>query len=158
MKIELKKFTEDDIPFKINLINDPINNKYLHYDLPLTYKKTLKWFKSKDKVDRYDAVIYADSVKVGIIGLINILDNSSEYYITLCVRGNGIAEVASKQLFIFAKNELKLENIYLYTEEKNKRAQLFFEKIGFKYERKILSEKFNDSSKQDRLFYNLYLN
>lgn len=157
MKIEIKAFTEADIPFKVDLINNHINNEYLHYDLPLTHEGTFKWFQNKSLNDRYDAVVYINDVRAGVIGLINILDNKSEYYITLDVRGNGIGEEASKQLFLFAKQELNLESIYLYTEVKNRRAQVFFEKIGFKCEKRILSEKFEDSSGEDRLFYNLYL-
>ena len=46
-EISIRKFNENDIHNKIKWINDSKNNKYLHYDLPLEYDKTLKWFEKK---------------------------------------------------------------------------------------------------------------
>ena len=73
MQITLRKFEEKDIPAKVRWINDPHNNQFLHYDLPLEEEKTRNWFiNNKDRTDRYDAVIEADGVPCGLIGLLGI--------------------------------------------------------------------------------------
>ena len=47
--ILIRDFKENDIKNKIEWINDPRNNTFLHYDIPLNYKDTLNWYKTKDK-------------------------------------------------------------------------------------------------------------
>ncbi len=65
-EISIRKFNENDIHNKIKWINDSKNNKYLHYDLPLEYDKTLKWFeKNCDNKNRFDAVIEFNNIPVG---------------------------------------------------------------------------------------------
>ena len=44
MKVSIRKFDKKDIPNKVNWINDPRNNAFLHYDLPLEIEKTEVWF------------------------------------------------------------------------------------------------------------------
>ena len=71
MQISIRKFEESDIPNKVKWINDPRNNTYLHYELPLEIKKTEKWFEAnKNRTDRYDAIILCDEIPVGLIGLL----------------------------------------------------------------------------------------
>ena len=87
MQISIRRFEERDIEKKVAWINDPRNNTYLHYDLPLEVEKTRLWFqKNRDRLDRFDAVIEADGVPVGLIGLLGIDDRNrkAEYYVA-CV-------------------------------------------------------------------------
>ena len=73
MNVSIRKFEKKDIPNKVRWINDPENNTYLHYDLPLRVEPTEVWFeKNKERTDRYDAVIEADNIPVGLIGLLSI--------------------------------------------------------------------------------------
>ena len=46
MIVSLRKFTKDDIPKKVEWINNPDNNRFLHYDLPLEEEKTHMWFEN----------------------------------------------------------------------------------------------------------------
>ena len=58
MNVTIRKFEEKDIANKIKWINDERNNRFLHYDLPLEYEKTLDWYnRNKGRSDRFDAVI-----------------------------------------------------------------------------------------------------
>ena len=58
MKVSIRKFEEADIPNKVKWINDPRNNVFLHYSLPLEEEKTRIWFeKNRHRIDRYDAII-----------------------------------------------------------------------------------------------------
>ena len=84
MKVSIRKFQKEDIKKKVEWINNPENNRYLHYDLPLEYEKTLDWFeKNKDRTDRYDAVIECGGEAVGLIGLLSVdrKNSKAEYYI-----------------------------------------------------------------------------
>ena len=55
MHITIRKFERSDIANKVKWINDPANNRYLHYDLPLEIEKTEDWFdRNRDRTDRYD--------------------------------------------------------------------------------------------------------
>ncbi len=136
MQITIRKFDKVDIPKKVQWINDPRNNKYLHYDLPLEIEKTEKWYEAnKNRMDRYDATILCDDIPVGLIGLLSISDGKAEYYVTLGeneFKGKGVARQASYLLFEFAKEKLGLHSLYLYTEVENIPAQKLFERIGFK--------------------------
>ena len=58
-QVTIRKFEFDDIPNKVKWINNPLVNRYLHYDLPLEIKKTEEWFiANQNRSDRFDAVIY----------------------------------------------------------------------------------------------------
>ena len=40
MIVRIRKFERKDIPKKVEWINNPQNNKFLHYDIPLEVEKT----------------------------------------------------------------------------------------------------------------------
>ena len=98
-QVKIRKFQFEDITAKVEWINNPENNRYLHYDLPLEYEKTVLWYERiKNRKDRYDAVIEADGVPVGLIGLLSIEDKKAEYYISMgetSYKGKGVAYSAS---------------------------------------------------------------
>lgn len=161
MQIAIRKFEKKDIPNKIKWINEPLNNKYLHYDLPLEYKKTEDWFeKNKDRIDRFDGIIEADGTPVGLIGLLSI-DNKNkkaEYYITIGEReflGKGIASQASKILLEDAFMRRGLNRIYLYTETDNASAIRLYERVGFKREGIIKNDLFSKGRYVDRYIYGI---
>lgn len=163
MEINIRKFIEEDITYKVKWINDYKNNKYLHYDLPLKEDKTLLWFNSiKDRKDRVDYTITYDGEPVGLIGLINI-DNKNrkgEYYITLGgekYKGKGIASVASDMLIKEGFNTYNLNKIYLYTEVENTSAQRLFERIGFIKEGLLREDLIQEGRKVDRFLYGLVI-
>jgi len=137
--IKIRPFEMDDISYKVKWINEPRNNKYLHYDTPINYSKTLEWFeKVKKLTSRLDLTIIYNDKPVGLIGLLNIdfKNKKAEYYILigeLGYKGKGIAYEATRLLFQQAI-ELGLRRIYLFTEIENNNAQKLFSKLGFKKE------------------------
>lgn len=161
MSISLRKFDENDIINKINWINNPANNQFLHYDLPLEYEKTKQWYlKNRDREDRFDAVIECNGIPVGLIGLLNIdfQNKKAEYYIAMgdaSFKGKGIATKASHLLLKYAFDEIKLNRIYLYTEKDNIIAQRLFEKVGFKKEGLLLNDIYFKDRKVDRYVYGI---
>lgn len=159
MKVSIRKFDKNDIPNKVNWINDPRNNAFLHYDLPLEIKKTEGWFeRNKNRTDRYDAVIEADGRPVGLIGLLSVdqKNKKAEYYVTIGegdYLGRGIAYRASKLLLEYAFTELGLERVYLYTEVDNAAAVRSYERIGFKREGVLKNDLFSKGRFVDRYLY-----
>lgn len=140
MRVAIRPFEFEDIPLKIEWINNPENNRFLHYDLPLEYEKTCAWFeKNKGRRDRFDAVILADGRPVGLIGLLSIdpEEQKAEYYISMgetdC-KGKGVAHRASELILEHAFRTLRLEQVYLYTETGNLSAQKLFERLTFRRE------------------------
>lgn len=164
MKISIRKFKESDIEKKVEWINNPLNNAYLHYDLPLKTEKTKLWFKKiKYDINRYDAVVEVDGIPCGLLGLLNIdkVNKKAEYYIAMGetdYKGKGVAKQASKLLLEYAFNELKLNRIYLYTETGNIAAQRLFEKLGFVCEGKIVNDLYFQGKYIDRYIYAIYQN
>ncbi len=161
MRIKLRRFCKSDIPNKVKWINDPQNNTYLHYDLPLEVEKTEKWFDAnKDRTDRYDATILCDGTPVGLIGLLSISNDKAEYYITMGeseYKGKGIAKQASLLLIDYARETLKLKKLELYTEVDNVGAQHLFERIGFVNQGIKKASAINRGKSVDRFYYILEL-
>lgn len=161
MKINIRKFEAGDIPNKVRWINDPCNNTFLHYDLPLEIDKTEKWFeKNCDRTDRYDAVIEADGKPVGLIGLLSIdhKNRKAEYYVTIGERsylGRGVANQATKLLLGYAFSELGLNRVYLFTEVQNIAAVRSYERIGFRCEGILKNDLFCKGRFVDRYLYGI---
>lgn len=139
MDVILREFEEKDIPLKVEWINNPENNKYLHYELPLRADKTLEWFRKKDNTKRLDCVIEYNGIPVGVIGLLQIDNTNSkaEYYITIgdtSFKRKGIATKATKAIINYGFNTLKLHKIYLTVDSENEVAIRLYERSGFKRE------------------------
>jgi RimJ/RimL family protein N-acetyltransferase len=161
MRITIRRFEREDIPKKIEWINNPENNQFLHYDIPLEIEKTQKWFDDNiARTDRYDAVIVADGVPCGTIGLLNIDKKNckAEYYIAMGetnLKGKGISTRASKLILDYGFYELGLNRIYLYTETENIPAQKLFEKVGFQKEGCIRQDIVSHTKFVDRYVYGI---
>lgn len=137
--VSLRDFTEEDIALKVQWINDPNNNRYLHYDLPLTYDKTLRWFQEKDNTHRVDCTIEYDQKPVGVIGLLAIdsENQKAEYYITIgdtSFQGKGIATKATMLLLEHAFTDLNLNKVYLTVDADNEKACGLYERVGMSCE------------------------
>lgn len=161
MKVTIRKFALEDIPNKIRWINDPENNQYLHYRLPLEYEKTVEWFqKNQGRTDRYDAVIEADGLPVGLIGLLSIdgQNRKAEYYVSMgdtAYKGKGAAYQASRLILEYGFVELGLQKIYLYTETGNTAAQKLFRRVGFRMEGILKKDLFSRGRYVDRYVYGI---
>ena len=161
MTVSIRAFRREDIPYKIEWINDSENNRYLHYILPLEREKTEKWYEGlRNRADRYDATILSDDIPVGLIGLLNVdrLNRKAEYYILVGDRkqkGKGIATRASELILRYGFTQLGLNRIYLYTEVGNIPAQKLFEKIGFIKEGTLRSDVRSHGRFADRFMYGI---
>lgn len=137
--VRIRKFTFEDIPLKIEWINNPENNKFLHYDLPLEYEKTVAWFeKNKNNNARFDVIIEYKGLPVGLAGLLNIdyKNMKAEDYMTIgntIFKRRGIATKAGTLVALYGFEKLKLNKIYAYIEIGNPSLNLYL-KRGFHVE------------------------
>ena len=158
---KIRKFRRENTPKKVEWINNPENNQFLHYDIPLEIGKTQVWFDNNiGRTDRYDAVVEADGIPCGTIGLLSIdrKNLKAEYYIAMgetSLKGKGVATQASKLLLDYGFTELGLNKIYLFTESENIPAQKLFEKVGFKKEGCMRSDIYSHNKFVDRYAYGI---
>lgn len=161
MQIKIRKFEKSDIPMKVDWVNNPANNTFLHYDIPIEIEKTERWFENNlGRNDRYDGLIEVDGFPVGLIGLLSIDQKNSkaEYYIMMGntdFKGKGIAKKASQQIINYGFYELGLNRIYLFTEVKNKIAQKLFERVGFTKEGCLRADLLSHGKFIDRYVYSI---
>lgn len=161
MQVSIRRFEERDIPNKVRWINDPLNNKFLHYDLPLETEKTKIWFENtKNNINRYDAVIEADGIACGTVGLLNIdkKNHKSEFYIAMgehSYKGKGIATKAGKLILDYAFKQLHLNKVYLFTEINNIAAQRLFKRLGFIKEGCLRKDIVSHGEYADRFIYGI---
>lgn len=161
MNVTIRKFERMDIPKKVEWINNPENNRFLHYDIPLEISKTEKWFDSNaGRTDRFDAVIEVDGIPCGTIGLLSIdrKNSKAEYYIAMGevhLKGKGVSTQASKLILDYAFLELGLNRVYLFTETENVAAQRLFEKVGFVKEGCMKNDIASHGRFVDRFVYGL---
>lgn len=165
--VSLREFCIDDIKLKIDWINDSNNHKYLHYDLPLEYEKTLQWFENRNLDKRLDCIIEYGGIPVGLIGLLEIdkINKKAEYYITIgsdSFKRKGIATIASYLILRYAFETLKLNKVYLNVDSKNKAACTLYEKIGMVCEGEFIEDLYHNGEFIDRRRYallrSMYLN
>lgn len=159
VRISIRKFEKADIPKKVEWINNPENNQFLHYDIPISITGTEKWFDSHvNDTNRFDAVMEADGVPVGTIGLLSIdrKNSKAEYYVAMgetSYKGKGVAKEASRLILQYGFEELGLNRVYLYTEIDNISAQKLFERVGFTKEGVIRQDIVSHGKYVDRVAY-----
>lgn len=136
----IRKFKFEDIPNKIKWINNSENNTYLHYDLPLEYDKTCAWFeRTKDREDRYDAVIEYQGIPVGLAGLLAIdyKNKKAEDYLIVGevqYKNKGIGTRAGHLILLYAFQDLSLNKICAYIDKENEITIKSNLKRGFEIE------------------------
>lgn len=159
--VTVRPFQKSDIRKKVEWINNPENNQFLHYDIPLKISRTEKWFDdNQERTDRFDAIIEADGVPCGTIGLLRIdyKNFKAEYYIAMGetkLKGKGISTQASRQILRYAFQKIGLNKVYLYTEVDNIPAQRLFEKVGFVKEGCLKADLFSKGRFVDRYVYGI---
>lgn len=137
MDVVLREFEERDVPRKVEWINNPANNQFLHYDLPLKIDRTTEWFRNKDNSKRLDCIIEYNGTPVGLIGLLQIdkANRKAEYYITIgetSFKQKGIATKATKAIIDYSFAVLNLQKVYLTVDARNIHAIRLYERSGFK--------------------------
>lgn len=153
--VRLRKFRFEDIPLKIEWINQDENNRFLGYDIPLEYEKTCRWFESvKDRADRFDAVIEYQGRPVGLTGLLSIDRKNRKGcdYILIgesSCKGKGIAYKGGLLNFLYGFEVLDLNKIYGTIEVGNTGALKRCRRLGGHVEGYLRDERWKDGKPVD---------
>lgn len=137
--VTIREFRREDIPLKIEWVNNPENNRFLHYDLPLEYEKTTAWFeRNRGRRNRFDATIEFEGEAVGLCGLLHIdyQNLKAEDYMLVGdsrFKRKGIATKAGTLNALYCFEILKLHKMYAFVEAGNPSLDLDL-KRGFRVE------------------------
>lgn len=116
--VSIRKFEYEDIPLKVQWINDPRVNVHLHYELPLEYEKTCDWYKNASvNPNRFDGIIEYYGKPIGIVGVTNIdfEKRCGEDYLVIgdpSYWGKGIATKAGILNELYVKEYMGLDYVY----------------------------------------------
>lgn len=160
--VKIRKFSFDDIPLKIDWINNSDNNEFLHYDLPLEYDKTVQWYeRTKDRTDRFDAVIEYYGEPVGLTGLLNIdyKNSKAEDYMVIgntSYKRRGIATKAGTLIALYCFESLKLNKLCAFIEVGNDSSLNMDLKRGFNVEGYLRQSLYKNGGFVDRYVLGMF--
>jgi len=157
-KVFFRLVEEKDLAKRVEWINDPDVQRYLHFDYPTSFARTKKWF---DKIvfdkTRVDFSIFEKQSNeyIGFCGFINIDVPvlKAEFYAVIgdknyWKRGYGT------EVYILLTNygflELGLSRIYAYLNTENNASLKTFKKIGWKVEGTLRKDIFAHGKIYDR--------
>ena len=159
MKIRL--LTKEDLPQRVEWMNNPAVYKTMHFTPPISLEKTLEWHtKNQDNASRCDVAFEDENGNLVAMGGLTGIDhsvNKAELYIFVnpARQREGIGSNATYLLCKYGFDVLQLHKIYLYTNATNQGARKTYEKIGFTLEGIHRSELINSEVYEDRLYYGL---
>lgn len=161
--IKLRKLNEKDIPLMIEWMKNKELTKYLKTDFNKianeeSQKKFIEGSFNENNIS-FAIVDDIDDVYLGTISLKNIEKNKGIAEYAICIResaqGKNISFKATLQILKYAFFELKLETVYLYVLKDNIRANKFYQKFGFKFEKEENDSLEINGKKFDVNWYNI---
>lgn len=138
--IYLRLLEKEDLPSRVEWINDEENIKTLLFDWPTSITKTEKWFNNviMDSSKLNLSIVDKETNElVGMTGLLNIDRNNrhAQFYITIGnkkYRGRRLPDEIIPLVLEYGFHELGLKKIYLYTLPNNERGRKVYERNGFR--------------------------
>jgi len=161
MKITVHKFSEKDIPDRVNWINDIRINRHMHFDLPASIINTENWFKAISvSHSRIDLVFKDESGRaLAMAGFadINLHHQHAEFYIFINPdeQGKGYGRLVTKWMMNYGFLKYGLNKIYLYTDTDNNGAMKLYEKLGFVKEGIQRKHRFKNGSFKDKAAFGM---
>jgi len=138
LKVLLRPLALEDAHTSYKWRNDPEIWKYTGSkpNIFVTEQMEMEWLKEKiNEVNSRRFAIIADNQYIGNIYISDIIEKKEgQYHIFIGEKnfwGKGIAKQSTDQLIIFAKENLKLNNLYLIVNPANIVAIKLYEKCGF---------------------------
>lgn len=157
----IRKISLNDLPIRVEWMNNPKIYASMHYDIPITLEKTIAWWeKNKNNENRLDVVIEENGEIIAMAGYTNIdkaIGKAETYIFANPFQLNkGIGTVVKKAICEYAFNSLDLNKLYFYVNEDNYPSIRMNEKCGFVLEGRLRQEyKTPDGVLKDRLYYGL---
>ena len=137
----LRKLEEKDAQYMLEWMHDEDINQFFRFDAAnMTYEEVLKYIVNANarEDELHYAIVDEEDEYLGTISLKNIdlVNRKAEYAVSTRKKahGTGVAMEATYEIFKIAFEELGLNKVYLNVLSVNKRANKFYEKVGFEYE------------------------
>ena len=162
-KINLRLLEKEDLPSRVEWINDKENIKTLLFDWPTSNAKTEKWFNNviMDTSKLNLSIVDKESnVLVGMTGLLNIdrINGHAQLYITIGnkeYRGRRLPDEIISLVLEYGFHEYGLKRIYLYTLPNNDRGRKVYERNGFKLDGVLRKHVFCRGKQQDLYIHSI---
>lgn len=160
--IELKHFSEDDLPAYLNALNKEtafslFNFSGPNFSYPVTMSQIKSFIKNNqiDSVEMYTIWSVESNEQVGYVHLtdIDLINQSTmikRFFIDKDHRGKGYGGEAIEKLKSIVFKDKQLHRLTLTVFDHNQSAARLYEKHGFEYEGKM-----RDARYFDRTFYTL---
>jgi RimJ/RimL family protein N-acetyltransferase len=164
--IYLRPLEIDDLPLRVEWVNDDENRKTLMFDWPISLSKTRAWFQNTlmDKSKANFSIVDKETNKViGMTGLIDIdyRNLRGQLYITIGekdFRGKKLPDEIIPLVLEYGFKELGLRRIYLYTLKNNERGRTVYERNGFEFEGILREHHFCVGEYQDLYVHSILKN
>lgn len=142
MQIHLRSLQEKDAANMMEWMTDPSITCFFRFDTAnVSIDSCLTFIHNAENGEncRHYAIVNEKDEYLGTISLKNIdfVAKNAEYAISTrsCAHGTGAASEATKKILAIAFENLGLERIYLNVLDENLRANAFYHKAGFRFER-----------------------
>ena len=135
----VRHLNRDDLSTRVEWMNNPIIYGSMHFEVPICLEKTILWYENNLNNDaRADLVFEEDGELLAMGGLTGInreVDKAELYvFVNPNLLKSGIGTKVTKMLCQYGFEQLKLNKIFLETNEDNVVARKVYEKCGFKLE------------------------
>ena len=160
-RMEIRRLTLEDLPTRVEWMNNPAIYESMHFELPITLEKTIQWYNNSiSNSKRIDMVVVDAGEIIAFCGITSIeptIKKGESYtFVHPQKKGCGIGRIARTLLLDYVFGEIGLNKVYCYTNEDNMRSCRLSEKLGFTLEGRHRKEFLtSDGMWKDRLYYGL---
>ena len=140
--VHLRQLEEKDAPLMLEWMHDSSIACFFRFDaLSMTLKDCIEYIKkaNSEKNSRHFAIVNIKDEYLGTVSLKNIdyKESQAEYAISTrkIAHGTGAAVTATEEILRIAFEELMLKKVYLNVLSENGRANAFYQKVGFQFDR-----------------------
>ncbi|HTY46991.1 MAG TPA: GNAT family protein [Methanomassiliicoccales archaeon] len=138
--VRLRAVERADLPAFVRWFNDLEVTRFLLRSPPMGMEEEERWFEHlRDREERVFSIETLDGKLIGNIGIIHVdyHDRKADIGIAIGEKDHwsrGYGRDAINVLLGYMFDEMNLERVWLYADQKNERAVSCYEKCGFKRE------------------------
>lgn len=152
-RLTLSTVEEDDLPFLVDLTNDPDVRRSTSGHAPRNLRDRREWFESLGEGDDVALLARAEGERVGLVSLDGVHETWGRaevgYTVAPAHWGNGYATEAVELLVAYAFDERRLHKVAARTYATNAASERVLEKAGFEREATLACEAFVDGEYVD---------
>lgn len=135
--MKIRRLQKEDLQTRVDWMNSPNVYSSMHFSIPVMLENTIRWFEDIQGNDLRADMAFTNEegelVAFGGITSINLELKMGELYVFVCptIHAKGLGTKAARLLCNYGFTELRLNKIYLETNDDNYAAQRVYEKVGF---------------------------